>query len=261
MPEHHAKPASDDRAAAPAIEVQGLGKRFGKEGPAAVADLSFTVGAGEIVGFLGENGAGKTTTLRLLIGLLRPTSGWARIGGHDCTKDPTAVRHITGFASDEPFLYDFLTPLEHARFLSELRGLSIASALSRAAELFDALGLAPHHRDAPTLELSLGNKKKVALALALLHQPRVLLLDEPTNALDPEVARRFRTLLDGFVRDGGAVLLSTHLLDMAERLCHRVLVMRGGQRVAMGSPPELRARAGLGATASLEDLFFALRGE
>ena len=86
-------------------------------------------------------------------------------------------------------------------------------------------------------------------------------LDEPTNALDPEVARRFRTLLDGFVRDGGAVLLSTHLLDMAERLCHRVLVMRGGQRVAMGSPPELRARAGLGATASLEDLFFALRGE
>lgn len=240
------------------IDVQGLSKRFAPDAPAAVEDLSFDVRPGEIVGFVGENGAGKTTTLRLLIGLLRPSGGRAAICGHDCQHDPLAVRAVTGFAADEPFLYDFLTPLEHVRFLCELRGLPVPEALSRARQLFFRLGLPEGLHDAPTLQLSLGNRKKVVLGLSLCHRPRVLLLDEPTNALDPEVARRFRLLLDGFVRDGGAVLLSTHLLDMAERLCHRVLMIQKGRRLAMGTVAELRGRCGLSETATLEDLFFAL---
>ncbi len=240
------------------IVAEGLEKRFGEDGPAAVADLSFRVEPGEIVGFVGENGAGKTTTLRLLIGLLRPSGGRAQICGHDCQRDPLSVRAVTGFAADEPFLYDFLTPLEHVRFLCELRGLPVKESLDRARDLFSSLGLAETSLDAPTLQLSLGNKKKVVLGLSLCHQPKVLLLDEPTNALDPEVARRFRVLLDRFAQEGGAVLLSTHLLDMAERLCHRVLMMQKGRRLAMGSVPELRQRCGLSETATLEDLFFAL---
>ncbi len=240
------------------IFAEGLEKRFAATAVPAVDDLSFDVQPGEIVGFLGENGAGKTTTLRLLIGLLRPTGGRATVAGHDCQRDPQKVRAVTGFAADEPFLYDFLTPLEHVRFLCELRGLHVPAALRRARDLFAFLGLPESHFDVPTLHLSLGNKKKVVLALAMTHEPRVLLLDEPTNALDPEVARRFRQLLDRFAQGGGAVLLSTHLLDMAERLCHRVLVMQRGRRVAMGSVQELRTRCGLDDSATLEDLFFAL---
>lgn len=242
----------------PMIELRGLTKRFAATGPDAVHDLSFDVKAGEIVGFLGPNGAGKTTTLRMLIGLLRPSGGTATVAGCDCQRDPLGVRAVTGFAADEPFLYDFLTPLEHVRFLCQMRGLHVPTALAKSRELMDLLGFASDAMDAPVLQLSLGNKKKVVLALSLCHGPKVLLLDEPTNALDPEVARRFRLLLDNFVRDGGAVLLSTHLLDMAERLCHRVLVIDRGQKVAMGSVAELRSGAALGELATLEDLFFAL---
>jgi ABC-2 type transport system ATP-binding protein len=242
------------------IEVSGLCKRFASAAPDAVHDLTFDVRPGEIVGFLGPNGAGKTTTLRMLIGLLRPSAGVARIAGHDCANDPLSVRRVTGFAADEPFLYDYLTPLEHVRFLCTMRGLDVPAALDRARQVLDRLSFDRDALDAPVLKLSLGNKKKVVLALSLCHQPRVLLFDEPTNALDPEVARRFRLLLDGFVREGGAVLLSTHLLDMAERLCHRVLLIDRGRRVAMGSVAELRRAASLPESATLEDLFFALMG-
>jgi ABC-2 type transport system ATP-binding protein len=242
------------------ISATDLSKRFSEAGPPAVDGLSFDVRPGEIVGFVGENGAGKTTTLRMLIGLLRPSGGRAEIAGFDCQRDPVRVRAVTGFAADEPFLYDFLTPLEHARFLSELRGLDVRDALARARELLDFLGFPAGLLDAPTVQLSLGNKKKVVLALALCPRPQVLLLDEPTNALDPEVARRFRLLLDKFAKDGGAVLLSTHLLDMAERLCHRVLVVQRGRRVAMGTAADLRQRCGLPDDATLEDLFFSLTG-
>jgi len=236
------------------LVLDRLGKDFGAS--TALAELSCTVAPSEVVGLLGPNGAGKTTTMKLVLGLLRPTRGSARVGHLDCTTDARAVKERLGYSPDEPAFYDFLSGNETIDFVLNVRGAP-ASARERLPELVDALEIGDA-LDAPTASYSHGTKKKLALLLALVHEPALLLLDEPTNGLDPPTAARVRSLLRQRARAGAAVVVSTHLLDMANVLCDRVLVLHRGRLVAEGSPASVRAQAGVAENASLEDAFMAL---
>jgi ABC-2 type transport system ATP-binding protein len=239
---------------APLLVLDRLGKDFGAS--TALAELSCTISPGEVVGLLGPNGAGKTTTMKLVLGLLRPTRGSARVGDLDCTRDARAVKAKLGYSPDEPAFYDFLTGRETIDFVLNVRGAPPV-AREDLPRLVDALEL-EGVLDAPTASYSHGTKKKLALLLALVHQPALLLLDEPTNGLDPLTAARVRTLLRERARAGAAVVVSTHLLEMADILCDRVLVLHRGRLVAEGSPRSIRAQAGVSDEASLEAAFMAL---
>ncbi|MBX3219667.1 MAG: ABC transporter ATP-binding protein [Labilithrix sp.] len=240
----------------PVLVLDRLGKDFGAA--TALAELSCAVAPSEVVGLLGPNGAGKTTTMKLVLGLLRPTRGASRVDGLDCTTDARRVKERVGYCPDEPAFYDFLTGNETVDFVINVRGIDrTATVREHLPRLVDALELADV-LDAPTASYSHGTKKKLALLLALVHAPKLLLLDEPTNGLDPPTAARVRTLLRDYARTGAAVVVSTHLLDMADVLCDRVLVLHRGRLVAEGSPRSIRARAGVDEGASLEDAFIAL---
>ena len=233
------------------IETVGLGKRFGDK--AAVHDLNLRVEAGEVMGFLGPNGSGKTTTIRLLMGLLRPSAGRAAILGRDCHADAVVLKRDVGYLPDEPFLYPYLSGIETLELVAGLHGLAPADGRRRAGDIAERLGLGDAARTY-TVTYSLGMKKRLALALALIHEPRVLIMDEPTNGLDPAGARQMRATISELAAGGRTIFLSTHLLDSAERLCHRVAIIRGGTLQAVGTPDELRARYAAPGT-SLEDLF------
>jgi ABC-2 type transport system ATP-binding protein len=234
------------------IETFALVKRFGDK--TAVRDLSLRVEAGEVMGFLGPNGSGKTTTIRLLMGLLTPTSGRASILGRDCQTDAVALKRDVGYLPEDPFLYPYLSGLEVLEFVAGLHGFARADARRRASAWAERFGLG---RDAAayTVTYSLGMRKRLALAAALVHDPRVLILDEPTNGLDPRGARDMRATMAELAAEGRTIFLSTHLLDAAERVCHRVAIVREGVLQAVGSPGELRARYAAAPDASLEDLF------
>jgi ABC-2 type transport system ATP-binding protein len=234
------------------IETQDLTKTFGAK--TAVSSVSLRVEGGEVMGFLGPNGSGKTTTIRLLMGLLRPTSGRASILGRDCHADAVALKRDVGYLPDEPFLYPYLSGREILELVGGLHGLPAADARRRAGELCDRLGLGAA-ANAYTVTYSLGMKKRLALAMALIHEPRVLIMDEPTNGLDPKGAREMRVAISELAAQGRTIFLSTHLLDAAEKLCHRVAIIRDGSLQAVGAPAELRARFAASADASLEDLF------
>ncbi len=240
---------------APVLVLDRLGKDFGAT--TALAELSCEVRPSEVVGLLGPNGAGKTTTMKLVLGLLRPTRGSARFGDLDCTKDARKVKERLGYSPDEPAFYDFLTGRETLDFVLNVRGIPLADAHARLRGLIETLELNAA-LDAPTSTYSHGTKKKLALLLALAHEPRLLLLDEPTNGLDPPTAARVRALLRERADAGAAVVVSTHLLEMADILCDRVLVLHRGRLVAEGRPDDVRALAGVSADASLEDAFLAL---
>ena len=237
------------------IETEGLSKRFGDT--QAVSELSLRVEAGEVMGFLGPNGSGKTTTIRLLMGLLRPSAGRASILGRDCHTDAVALKRDVGYLPDEPFLYPYLSGVEILEMVAGLHGFARAEGRRRAAAIAERLGLAEAAR-AYTVTYSLGMKKRLALALALIHEPRVLILDEPTNGLDPAGARQMRANIAEYAAGGRTIFLSTHLLDAAERLCHRVAIIRGGALQAVGTPDQLRARYAAATGTSLEDLFLAI---
>jgi ABC-2 type transport system ATP-binding protein len=237
------------------LAIHGLGKDFGAM--TALDDLTCSVRRGEIVGLLGPNGAGKTTTMKLVLGLLRPSRGSATFLGLDCTRDAQEVKKRLGYSPDEPAFYDYLTGRETIDFVLNVRGLPLSatwSALRGPLELLD-FGSA---LDAATGSYSHGTKKKLALALALAHEPALLLLDEPTNGLDPPTAARVRTLLRERALGGAAVVVSTHLLEMADLLCDRVLVLDHGRLIAEGTTEVVRARAGVAPEASLEEAFLAL---
>ncbi len=234
------------------IETAGLTKRFGDT--LAVDELTLRIEAGEVVGFLGPNGSGKTTTIRLLMGLLRPSAGRASMFGRDCHADAVALKRDVGYLPDEPFLYPYLTGLETLELVAGLHGIAPADARRRAGEIAERLGLGAAAR-AYTVTYSLGMKKRLALALALVHEPRVLILDEPTNGLDPAGARQMRATIAEYAAGGRTIFLSTHLLDAAERLCHRVAIIQKGRLQAVGTPDELRARFAAAPGTTLEDLF------
>lgn len=239
------------------IETFGLTKRFADR--TAVDGLSLRVEPGEVMGFLGPNGSGKTTTIRLLMGLLQPTAGRAQILGRDCHTDAVALKRDVGFLPDEPFLYPYLSGLELLEFVAGLHGFDGPQARARAAAGAERFGLGA---DAGrlTVTYSHGTRKRLALAMAMVHEPRVLILDEPTNGLDPRGARDMRDVVATLAREGKTVFLSTHLLDAAERICHRVAIIQGGTLRAVGTPTELRAAHAADPDATLEDLFLAVTG-
>jgi len=217
------------------------------------------VRAGEFYTLLGPNGAGKTTTLRLIAGLLRPDGGSIRVFGVDALADPVAAKRIMAWVSDEPMIYDKLTPYENLEFVAGLWGIDGASAQARAAELVGRLGLGQHAHERCE-GLSKGMRQKVALAGALVHEPKFIILDEPLTGLDAGSARAVKDVLLARVRAGATVLMTTHILEVAERMAERIGVIAGGRLIAEGTLDDLRRRAG-GNDTSLEDIFLTLVAE
>src|SRR3954454_11291049 len=240
----------------PALEIRGLFKSFDRP---AVAGLDLTVRAGEFYSLLGPNGAGKTTTLRMVAGLLPPDSGSIHVCGIDARRDPVSAKQIIAWVSDEPMIYDKLTPYEYLEFVAGLWGLEAALAETRAHELIGWLGLEPHAHERCE-GFSKGMRQKVALAGALVHAPRVIILDEPLTGLDAGSARQVKRVLRERVAAGGTVIMTTHILEVAERMADRVGIIAGGRMISEGTLDELRAQAGRGLS-SLEDTFLALVAE
>jgi ABC-2 type transport system ATP-binding protein len=235
------------------IDFQALSKSYGSF--AAVRNLSFTVERGEVFGFLGPNGAGKTTTIRMLMGILVPSSGRVIIDGLDCQKDSTEVKRHVGYLPDSPMFYDFLKGREILEFVGEMHGQCRAKARQNAEKLLSELAL-DEASEEYAVNYSMGMKKKLGLACALIHDPQVLILDEPTNGLDPRAAREVQDRLHRSAVEGKTIFLSTHLLDMAERLCSRVGIIHHGELVAEGTTESLRERLVPGG--SLEEIFLKM---
>src|SRR5579859_3352862 len=239
----------------PIIQASGLTKRFGKL--VAVHDVTFEVGAGQVFGFLGPNGAGKTTTIRMLAGLVRPSSGAAQVAGFDVAREPREVKRRVGYLAETPYLYPKLSGREFLSFMGSLYSVPPLVAQQRATRLLSLFELA-NKADDLVETYSHGMRQKLALAGALLHEPPVLFLDEPTSGLDPRSARLVKDLLVGLVGRGHTVFLSTHVLEIAEQLCHRVGIIDHGQVIATGTLEELRGHAQQ--AVSLEDVFLQLTG-
>jgi len=239
-----------------ALEIRGLKKDFDRP---AVDRLELTIHAGEFYALLGPNGAGKTTTLRIVAGLLRPDAGSVRVFGIDALRDPIEAKRLIAWVSDEPMIYDRLTPFEYLEFVAGLWGVDAATAKSRASQLIERLGLAAH-ADERCQGLSKGMRQKVALAGALVHEPRLLILDEPLTGLDAGSARQAKDVLMQRVRDGVTVIMTTHILEVAERMAERIGVIDKGRLIAEGTLEELRRQAGKAGT-SLEDIFLELVAE
>jgi len=235
------------------IAIEGLTKSYG--GFTAVRELSLSITRGEVFGFLGPNGAGKTTTIRMLMGILVPSGGRARIEGLDCQRDGAEVKRRVGYLPDAPAFYDYLRGREILQFVAEMHGLPRPAAAERTAELLERLGLSDAAEEFAS-NYSTGMKKKLGLACALVHDPPVLILDEPTNGLDPRAQRDVHDRLRAASAAGKTIFLSTHLLDMAERLCTRVGIIHQGALVSVGPVGELRAT--LAAGGSLEDVFLRM---
>ena len=236
-----------------ALEVTGLTKRFDR---LAVDSLDLTIHAGEFYALVGPNGAGKTTTLRMVAGLLRPDAGAVSIFGIDALADPVGAKQVMAWVSDEPMIYDKLTPLEYLEFVAGLWGIAPAVSEPVAQELLGSLGLEAHRHERCE-GFSKGMRQKVALAGALVHDPRLIILDEPLTGLDAVSARHVKGLLNARVRAGCTVIMTTHILEVAERMADRIGVIASGRLVAEGTLAELRQQNGHPDT-SLEDLFIAL---
>jgi ABC-2 type transport system ATP-binding protein len=219
--------------------------------------LSFSVAPGEILGIVGPNGAGKTSALRAMAGILRPSAGSIRVDGHDVEREPVAAKRALAFIPDDPAPFEMLTVLEHLRFTALAYGLGDAEA--RIQPLLEEMDLW-EKRDALGSTLSRGMRQKLAFACAFLRNPAVLLLDEPLTGLDPYAIRDVRDRIRAQADAGTAVLVSSHLLDVVERLCTRVLILGRGRRLALGTLEEIRATAAATGNATLEDVFFAITG-
>jgi ABC-2 type transport system ATP-binding protein len=237
----------------PALEVRGLRKVF--ERPA-VDGLDLGVRRGEFYMLLGPNGAGKTTTLRMIAGLLRPDAGAISIFGIDAIANSVQAKEITGWLPDEPMIYDKLTPMEYLEFVSGLWKVGSAIAETRARDLLGWLGLSRHAHERCE-GFSRGMRQKVALAGALVHEPKLIILDEPLTGLDAGSARLVKSVLTDRVRAGCTVIMTTHVLEIAERMADRIGVISHGRLVAEGTLGELRARIGKG-DSTLEDMFLSI---
>jgi len=235
-----------------ALQIHGLEKRFARP---AVDGLDLSVRIGEFYALLGPNGAGKTTTLRMVSGLLKPDAGSISIFGIDALKNPIAAKRIMAWLSEEPMIYDKLTPLEYLEFIAGLWGVDAAEGEARARELIGWLGLEPHAHERCE-GFSKGMRQKVALAGALVHEPKLIILDEPLTGLDAAAARQVKTVLRERVHAGGTVIMTTHILEVAERMADRIGVIADGKLIAEGTLEDLRRQAGQGD--SLEETFLTL---
>lgn len=239
---------------APALRLSGLRKSFGRP---AVDGLDLSVRRGELYALLGPNGAGKTTTLRMVTGLLAPDAGSVEVLGIDMARDPAAAKRGMAYLPDDPLLYGKLKPTEYLEFVAGLWGIRAADAEPRARQLLDWLDLAKHAHEL-TEGFSRGMKQKLALAGALIHEPELLILDEPLTGLDAAAARQVKDLLLSHVEKGGSVILTTHILEVAERLAQRIGIIRQGRLIAEGTLAELQARTEHARGGSLEDVFLQL---
>ncbi|MEX0628603.1 MAG: ABC transporter ATP-binding protein [Cucumibacter sp.] len=238
------------------LNITGLSKCFDRP---AVDGLDLQVKAGEFYALLGPNGAGKTTILRMVAGLLQPDAGTIEVFGIDVKRNPIAAKQIIAWVSDEPMVYDRLTPFEYLNFIAGLWGMEPKDSESRARALIDWLGLAPfaHERCGG---FSKGMLQKVALAGALVHEPRLIILDEPLTGLDAGSARQVKDVLKAKVNEGVTVIMTTHILEVAERMAERIGVISHGRLIAEGTLAELREKAGMTGT-TLEDIFLTLVAE
>jgi len=237
------------------IQTQDLVKRFGEK--IAVDQVTVQVAAGEVFGFLGPNGAGKTTTIKMIVGLLQPTSGSIEVAGFDLQEQPLRAKAVCGYLPDTPNLYPKLSARELLRFVGDLYEVNQERVERRSQELLRLFELTDAADD-PIDTYSHGMQQKTALASALLHDPQVLVMDEPTVGLDPRSARLIKDILRQLAERGAAIFLSTHILEIAERMCDRIGIINEGQLIAVGTMQELRA-IGKGET-SLEDIFLNLTG-
>ncbi|MCL4513327.1 MAG: ABC transporter ATP-binding protein [Candidatus Eremiobacteraeota bacterium] len=235
------------------IECENLTKSF--ENFRAVDQVTLQIPAGEIFGFLGPNGAGKTTTIRLLMGMLVPTDGFAKIHGMDCLKDRIELKRWIGYLPDFPTFHDYLRGIEILNFVGQMQGLKKNELKEKTAELFEKLDL-KEAADEFAVNYSAGMKRKLALACAQIHDPQIFLLDEPTNELDPIASREVQNWILSSAHSGKTIFLSTHLLEQAEKLCHRVGILHNGKLLAIGTPGELEEHLCPGG--SLEEVFFSV---
>jgi ABC-2 type transport system ATP-binding protein len=236
-----------------ALQVRGLAKRFDRP---AVDGLDLSVRVGEFYTLLGPNGAGKTTTLRMVTGLLKPDDGSIAVYGIDALADPIGAKRIMAWVSDEPMIYDKLTPMEYLEFVAGLWAIDGKLAQARGRELVTWLGLEPYAEERCE-GLSKGTRQKVALAGALVHAPKLIILDEPFTGLDAGSARVVKSVLREQVEAGCSVIMTTHILEVAERMADRIGVMADGKLIAEGTLDELRHQAGSG-HGTLEDTFLTL---
>jgi ABC-2 type transport system ATP-binding protein len=236
--------------------LRNLTKRY--DGVLAVDDLSLEVRSGELFGFLGPNGAGKTTTIKMICGLLRPTSGTVEIGGLDILREPVGAKSVIGLVPDTPVLYKKLTGREFVRFAAELYSVKTATVNKRIDDLLNLLDMT-ESADHLIETYSHGMRQKTSIMAALVHDPQIVVLDEPTVGLDPRSARVVKDVLKALCKMGKTVFMSTHILEIAERVCDRVGIVNAGRLVAVGSIPELKAKSREGLM-SLEDIFLELTG-
>ena len=238
------------------IELIHLVKKFGEL--VAVNDLSLTISRGEFFAMLGPNAAGKTTTMKILAGLMKPTSGCARVAGLDVQEHPLETRRRMAFLPDFPFLYDKLTPWEFFRFTGQLFGMGEAQIESSGVKLVERFNLEPFANK--MIEgLSHGTKQRVAIVSALLHEPEIFVIDEPMVGLDPHHARVVKDILKERSRAGMTVLVSTHQLSVAEEMADRIGIIHGGRLIAVGTADELRRQSGT--AGALEEVFLALTAQ
>ncbi len=237
------------------VELDNVVKRFGEV--TAVDCITLKVRPGEFFGFLGPNGAGKSTTIKMMCGLLRPDQGSIRILGFDVRRQPLEVKKRIGALMEEPNLYYRLTGEEFLVFSGQMYGLSAEQARSRAEELLQFMRL-NDARNKLVGEYSMGMKKKTALAAALIHSPEVLFLDEPFSGIDAISMSVIRDALDSLLEKGATIFFSSHVLEVAEKLCSRVAIINKGRIIADGKIPEIKKEAGLGEQSSLEEVFLNL---
>jgi ABC-2 type transport system ATP-binding protein len=239
------------------IELHDLTKCYGKT--TAVDHLNLSVPAGGIFGFLGPNGAGKTTTIRMMMGLLEPTAGTVRLGGHDLRTEPLAGKALCGFVPDRPHVYEKLTGAEYLDFTADLYHVDAAAKAGRRERLLELFDLADW-RDELAESYSHGMKQRLVMAAALVHAPRILIVDEPTVGMDPRGARLLKRIFRELAAGGATVFMSTHSLEVAEELCDRIGIILRGRLIALGTVDELHVQAGRHDGATLESVFLRLTG-
>ena len=234
------------------LTISGLTKTYGEK--KAVDNLTLHIAPGEICGFIGHNGAGKTTTLKASCGILQFDSGEIHVNGHSIKEDPISAKQSLAYIPDNPDLYDFLTGHQYLNFVADIYGVSTADRQERIRYYGELLGMTDDLA-LPISDCSHGMKQKVALISALIHKPKLILMDEPFVGLDPVASHQLKQVMQKHCEDGGAILFSTHVLEVAEKLCHKVAIIKSGRLVASGTMDEVRGQS------SLETVFLELEGQ
>jgi ABC-2 type transport system ATP-binding protein len=239
-----------------AVDLRGVTKRYNEI--LAVNNINLTIENGEIFALLGPNGSGKSTTLKMLMGLVQPTSGSVHVLGIDVQRDPVSVKKQVGYVPESPNIYEFLTGIEYLDFIADIYSVPLAEKQQRISEYLRALQLEGREGDMIN-SYSDGMKKKISLISAFLHKPKLLILDEPLNALDPRSARIVKDFLHQLKTQGVTTILSTHVLEIAEALCDRIGIMYQGSILTLGNMNQLREEASLPGS-GLEEIFLKLTG-